>query len=69
MAIIECPQCGEEISDQAKTCPKCGFSVRVALLARYIERYKTENPKTYQAVKLILIVIVVSLFFWLLLRR
>ena len=25
MALIICPECNNEISDQAKTCPSCGF--------------------------------------------
>lgn len=25
MAIIKCPECGSEISDKAKSCPKCAF--------------------------------------------
>ena len=25
MALIKCPECGEEISDKAKECPNCGF--------------------------------------------
>ena len=24
MALIKCPECGEEISDKAVKCPKCG---------------------------------------------
>lgn len=25
MSLIKCPECGKEISDQAKSCPNCGF--------------------------------------------
>lgn len=25
MALIECPECGKEISDNARSCPKCGY--------------------------------------------
>lgn len=25
MALIKCPECGKEISDQALSCPQCGF--------------------------------------------
>lgn len=28
MALIECPECGGQISDRAWMCPKCGFSKR-----------------------------------------
>lgn len=24
MALIKCPECGKEISDEAKICPNCG---------------------------------------------
>lgn len=24
MALIECPECGEEISEKAEACPNCG---------------------------------------------
>ncbi len=27
MALIQCPECGREISDRAKSCPHCGFPV------------------------------------------
>lgn len=28
MALINCPECGKEISDEAKTCPNCGKPLR-----------------------------------------
>lgn len=27
MALITCPECGKEISDQASVCPNCGAPV------------------------------------------
>lgn len=27
MALIDCPECGKEISDQALSCPSCGGTV------------------------------------------
>ena len=27
MALISCPECGKEVSDKAKTCPHCGYSL------------------------------------------
>jgi DNA-directed RNA polymerase subunit RPC12/RpoP len=30
MALITCPECGSEVSDQAKACPKCGHPIAVA---------------------------------------
>ncbi len=28
MALISCPECGKEISDQAVTCPHCGYGLK-----------------------------------------
>lgn len=28
MAIITCPECGKEISDQATSCPNCGYPIK-----------------------------------------
>lgn len=28
MALIQCPECGNKVSDQAKICPNCGFSIK-----------------------------------------
>jgi ribosomal protein L7/L12 len=28
MALIKCPECSNEISDQAASCPKCGYPVQ-----------------------------------------
>lgn len=27
MAIINCPECGKEVSDKARTCPSCGYRI------------------------------------------
>ena len=29
MALIQCPECGKEISDKASTCPNCGCPIKV----------------------------------------
>ena len=28
MALIKCPECGENISDKANTCPHCGYTLK-----------------------------------------
>jgi len=33
MALIKCPECGREVSTEAKTCPGCGFPVAQQLPA------------------------------------
>lgn len=30
MALINCPECGKEISEQAATCPHCGITLKQA---------------------------------------
>ena len=36
MALIRCPECGKEVSDQAAACIHCGYPLRTAdLPARY----------------------------------
>lgn len=35
MALIKCPECGQEISDTAKSCPHCGYKTK-----------KSINPET-----------------------
>ena len=32
MAIIKCPECGSEVSDQALSCPKCGAPIGQSLV-------------------------------------
>ena len=27
MALIKCPECGNQISDKAESCPKCGYEL------------------------------------------
>ena len=47
MAMINCPECGENISSQASTCPRCGFPVKT-----------TSNHKTYISKKALYIILV-----------
>ena len=28
MALIKCPECGEMVSDTAKSCPSCGYKIK-----------------------------------------
>ena len=39
MAIINCNECGNEISDKAKNCPKCGCPNSF-----FTEKFNTEQP-------------------------
>ena len=44
MAIISCPECKNEISDKAKSCPHCGFPLKS-------EKTK-DNEETTQTIQL-----------------
>lgn len=35
MALVQCPECGRQVSDSAAACPQCGFAV-----AQYLNRQK-----------------------------
>ena len=39
MALMSCPECGKEVSDQAPTCPNCG-----APIARPVQQLQTPPP-------------------------
>ena len=30
MALIHCPECGNEVSSEAKSCPRCGHPISAA---------------------------------------
>ena len=48
MALIQCPECANEVSDQAVSCPKCGFPIAAAPTSRTIQvnisRATDEDP-------------------------
>ncbi len=40
MALIKCPECGSEVSEQAASCPKCGYPIR-----EYVDQLKAGNQQ------------------------
>ena len=53
MAIIQCPECGKEVSNAAQTCPNCGFGVK-AYFEREAALQKFEQEawqEAYESVK------------------
>lgn len=30
MSLITCPECGREVSDQAASCPQCGYPIKAS---------------------------------------
>lgn len=45
MALIKCPECGKEISDQAETCIHCGYPIQKKPLVTIREREVVVCPK------------------------
>ena len=43
MALINCPECGRQISDQAKNCPDCGYPIKSEVII-IDERKGRETP-------------------------
>lgn len=41
MSIIQCKDCGKDVSDQAEMCPNCGFPVAKSIRD---EQSKAEQP-------------------------
>lgn len=50
MALVKCPECGKEISDQAKSCPNCGFVIS-SLTEQPVESVNTDNKSSVKCPK------------------
>lgn len=55
MALINCPECGKEISDTAKHCPNCGFKIKGK---------KKNGKKVGIVIGVIIIVLIVGILFF-----
>jgi hypothetical protein len=44
MALIRCPDCGHSVSNQARTCPNCGYPLREV-------EYRTHEVITFGALE------------------
>lgn len=45
MALINCPECGKEISDKAKSCPNCGYELPILEQGVYCPRCLYSSAK------------------------
>ena len=43
MALINCPECGKQVSDQAKNCPDCGYPINPEII-EFIEKEEVAPP-------------------------
>ncbi|MFP4080867.1 MAG: hypothetical protein ACLFMW_07815 [Ectothiorhodospira sp.] len=44
MALIECPECGRQVSDKAPTCPGCGVPIAARQSAETVHDEGMEQP-------------------------
>lgn len=51
MALIKCPECKKEISDQAITCPNCGYPISVRKEAAPKAMPNSQQPKKEKRVR------------------
>ena len=54
MALISCPNCGNEISDRARACPKCGCIIAT----KPVVKGKKGNGVLYAIIVLLLLIII-----------
>lgn len=52
MALIKCPECGKEISDTVKSCPHCGYKIKIS---------KTKNSRMRIMYAIIVIILVIGI--------
>ena len=64
MALIKCPECNNQISDQADSCPKCGYELK----AKKVNDSKTSGAVTskinFKYLAIILIIVAAVLLFF-----
>jgi len=55
MALINCPECGTEVSDKAKSCPKCAYPIQEAPIKQ------TERGNNFPPGWVIFVVVVIAI--------
>lgn len=51
MALINCPECGKEISDKVKACPHCGYPLVENSEENNTIEFTEQKPKKMSAQK------------------
>ncbi len=63
MALIKCPECGNKISDQAESCPKCGYETKKSTTEEK-EPLKSKKSKWNNKYLIIIAVVIVAFLFF-----
>lgn len=61
MALINCPECGKEVSDSAVMCPNCGFTIT----QKNNNNERKSIPKKLLIIALVILVILLGICFFL----
>ena len=62
MSLIKCPECGKEISDQAKMCPHCGCPIMdTDIVIQESSKLKNKKVKTFFKKPMILISLIIAI--------
>ena len=70
MALIKCPECGKEISDNAESCPHCGYPINKKEDSKQEEVQKSTEQKEKKPLKkrylviFIIIVLIAGIIVW-----
>lgn len=59
MAIIKCPECGQQMSDNAKTCPHCGYNIK-----KHFTKHNNTNGNKYVYIVIIVTLCIIGLIAW-----
>ena len=60
MSLISCPDCNTMVSDEAETCPKCGYPIK-ANIENIIENIRSKKRRENLIVFIVAVIIVVPL--------
>ena len=47
MALVKCPECSKQISDQAENCPSCGYSIKKENSESEFHRWRKKRLKYF----------------------
>lgn len=63
MALIKCPECNNNISDQADTCPKCGYELNKKSSGSSNNKKTFNNKRNFKYLIIIAIIAVAFIYF------
>lgn len=60
MALINCPECGKEVSDMATACPNCGMPINKNNASNEVQKVEVTNQDYSSGKKTGLIIVVIG---------